>query len=1065
MKPVRLIMSAFGSYAEKTEIDFTDVQHGLFLITGDTGAGKTTVFDAVTYALYDQTSGGKREGNMMRSKYASEETDTYVEYTFSYREDVYRIRRNPEYIRLGKRRHADGSPRYVKESAGVELILPDGSAFRGKKRETDQKIVEIMGMDADQFTQTAMIAQGDFLKLLHAESRDRKRIFSKIFQTRLCYRVQEELKRRAGVLYRQLEDNLRDAVQEMERAELADIGGCGGEEPSYAERWKTLKSCAVIPYEEVLETLDEVIKAGSSLEKEKKKASKALQKSLDELNGRKREGETLNRLFDALEQVRGTEEELARRKDEYVRWEARLRTAQRADKVQVHENRYIRSEEAAEKSRKNIEDMIRRLDILKVQARESRELKLRREEEFTRQEKLCKADLIRLEDTLPLYDQLESLRELYAEEQKAQKESQREQEELRKAFEECKVRQEDVRKIKEAYAQSPGKAESLTLKKEKQADKSLDLKKLEEQLDRLGEEEKEWRLRKQRAEKDQLSYLDALQIYERRYQAFLAEQAGILAKELEAGRPCPVCGSCEHPHIRELAQDAPTQKEVEQAKKKRDQAEERREQAVTALQKQAARCEAGREAFSGEYERVLQMKPHKEAAGGSRGYEEIREVIRKAIDENEGILEEICLELEKARQEAERFRQAAEDEQKISGERNRLEQSYEQVKSTCEELVIEGKRLESEIRMKAEKLPLPAREQAKERMNELKTALETAKTAYEEAEKKELQTIEDMRKLEGQKANGDEVLRQQEEETAACRTDYEAALKNQGFEDEAAYRAGRLSADDMEELDGKIQDYRRKVHEVSGRKRSLKEQLEGKERADLEQIQEKIRVTAQDQKKGQEDYVRLYTANQKNREVRNRLKVCLEKNGELQRRYELIGNLSRTANGNLSGTVKMDFETYVQRQYFKQIIRAANKRLVRMTSGEFILQCREVKNLGSQGQAGLDLDIYHMASDSVRDVKTLSGGESFMASLSMALGLADIVQNTAGAIHLDTMFVDEGFGSLDDTARGQAIRILTDLADEKRLVGIISHVNELKEQIERRLAVTRTDKGSSANWI
>ena len=189
------------------------------------------------------------------------------------------------------------------------------------------------------------------------------------------------------------------------------------------------------------------------------------------------------------------------------------------------------------------------------------------------------------------------------------------------------------------------------------------------------------------------------------------------------------------------------------------------------------------------------------------------------------------------------------------------------------------------------------------------------------------------------------------------------------------------------------------------------------------------------------------------------------KNGELQRKYELIGNLSRTANGNLSGAVKMDFETYVQRQYFKQIIRAANKRLVRMTSGEFILQCREVKNLGSQGQAGLDLDIYHMASDSVRDVKTLSGGESFMASLSMALGLADIVQNTAGAVHLDTMFVDEGFGSLDDTARGQAIRILNDLADEKRLVGIISHVNELKEQIERRLAVTRTDRGSTAKWI
>jgi exonuclease SbcC len=174
----------------------------------------------------------------------------------------------------------------------------------------------------------------------------------------------------------------------------------------------------------------------------------------------------------------------------------------------------------------------------------------------------------------------------------------------------------------------------------------------------------------------------------------------------------------------------------------------------------------------------------------------------------------------------------------------------------------------------------------------------------------------------------------------------------------------------------------------------------------------------------------------------------------------MVSNLNRTANGNLSGTVKLDFETYVQRQYFKKIIYAANKRLIKMTNGEFILQCRNLKNLGNQGQAGLDLDVYHMLTDSVRDVKTLSGGESFMASLSMALGLADIVQNSAGGIRLETMFVDEGFGSLDDMAREQAIKVLTELAGDNRLVGIISHVNELKEQIDTKLIVTRTEKGS-----
>ena len=178
----------------------------------------------------------------------------------------------------------------------------------------------------------------------------------------------------------------------------------------------------------------------------------------------------------------------------------------------------------------------------------------------------------------------------------------------------------------------------------------------------------------------------------------------------------------------------------------------------------------------------------------------------------------------------------------------------------------------------------------------------------------------------------------------------------------------------------------------------------------------------------------------------------------------MIGNLSRTANGNLSGSAKLDFETYVQRRYFRQIIQAANRRLARMTSNEFILQCRDIRALGSQGQAGLDLDVYDLVNDSVRDVKSLSGGESFMAALSMALGLADIVQNTAGAVNLETMFVDEGFGSLDDAARERAIQILKELAGEKDLVGIISHVNELKEQIDWKLNVIQTERVSRTEW-
>ena len=279
---------------------------------------------------------------------------------------------------------------------------------------------------------------------------------------------------------------------------------------------------------------------------------------------------------------------------------------------------------------------------------------------------------------------------------------------------------------------------------------------------------------------------------------------------------------------------------------------------------------------------------------------------------------------------------------------------------------------------------------------------------------------------------------QSQEEVQKKIRSYKQIIKEQGFEDEESYHSQCMTERELEEAEQWIEAYQKELQELEANRTLLEQQLEGKER--------------------------LHNTNERNREIRDNLKRNFEKNSGLQKQYEIVGNLSKTANGNLSGSAKLDFETYIQRQYFRQIIRAANKRLVRMTSGEFILQCRDVEKLGSQGQAGLDLDVYHMATDTVRDVKTLSGGESFMAALSMALGLSDIVQNTAGAIHLDTMFIDEGFGSLDDVSRDQAIRVLNDLADKDRLIGIISHVNELKEQIDHKLVVKKNEKGSSVSW-
>jgi len=1056
MRPVKLIMSAFGSYAGKTEIDFTEIPNGLFLITGDTGAGKTTVFDAITYALYDRTSGGTRDGNMMRSQYAGEETSTYVEYTFLYQKKEYKIRRNPEYLRLGKRRYADGSPRYVKETPKVELTLPDGSIFKGKKRETDQKISEIIGLDADQFTQISMIAQGEFLKLLLAESRERKKIFSRIFQTRFYYRIQEELKKQAVQLYVKLEQNLQEMKLEMARVEYPSYKKDGGvwpeevqlekctEENELIKQWKVIAGQDIPDRERISVILKEIIDQGNRWEKVCKKESSRAQMVLEDKNRLLKEAELLNQLFDSYERVLSRLEEKMPEKAKYEFLTGRIQTGKKAGRVLQEEKRYLEEEKRLTKL--ELQECRKQLQELTDKQKEAGREKTEKETVLTEKK-------VRIQDAILQYQSMNAKKEELDKIIKEIKNYLNQSETILQKKEILQNNRKEILTFLKKYEKIETCINECRNQKEHIEEQIRHYEELDHQEERKEELKEDCERAKKEADREQKNYENAWAEYEMKYHKFLNEQAGILALNLEDGQPCPVCGSREHPQIAALSDEAPTQAEVELAKAERDKKEKIRDIKTEAFRKCLAGYQAAQEICLTLRKNI---KDEVEDITGIGWKEKIQSLKRTLMETEKRLkqLEEIF----------ERCRTLKENQEQIADQIEKLEEKERKTSQSLTESKLMYTKLEAEYQAMEEKLPYKTMEEAEEHLREITGKLELVRNNYETVTRCLTEKQNKEKELEGQQKTVSASVVQSQEEVQKKIRSYKQIIKEQGFEDEESYHSQCMTERELEEAEQWIEAYQKELQELEANRTLLEQQLEGKERKDTEQIAREIKEASGELEEIRKEYMKLHNTNERNREIRDNLKRNFEKNSGLQKQYEIVGNLSKTANGNLSGSAKLDFETYIQRQYFRQIIRAANKRLVRMTSGEFILQCRDVEKLGSQGQAGLDLDVYHMATDTVRDVKTLSGGESFMAALSMALGLSDIVQNTAGAIHLDTMFIDEGFGSLDDVSRDQAIRVLNDLADKDRLIGIISHVNELKEQIDHKLVVKKNEKGSSVSW-
>lgn len=928
MKPLKLTMSAFGSYAGKNVIDFTGQQQGIFLITGDTGAGKTTIFDAITYALYNQTSGGERNGNMMRSQYAQPETETYVELEFLYRGQTYRVRRNPDY-KITKTLK-NGKIREQKVPHSVELTLPDGTVFPEKKNATDAKIIEILGLTADQFSQIVMIAQGDFLKLLYTKSDERKMIFSKLFRTDIYWKIQENLRRKSMEMDERIQEN--DRAFEQEKSRIIPL-------PESEE----------LPLDELVERLRERLKDAL-------KEQNLRRANVEELNKKITKYEEINKLFVSLEKIRQTGKELEARQAESKERRQQIENARKADKVLVAEQQNLRQQQAVEQSAQAIAKMGETLaddqemfETLKTQLQEA-EAKQKREAADTQKKMLA------LEQSFPSYEALQNAR---SEEQQAKKVW------------------EDLRKTSEESFHK--KAAGIAALKEQQ--------KRQEQI--VEQTKKNW-------EQTSLSASESAKHYEHMYEAFLKEQAGILAENLSAGCPCPVCGSTVHPDPAKLSDHAVTELEVEQAKKTRAAAEEKRDLAYAAF----------------EAEKTEKQK------------------LAQAVEKEEA---DFVLAQTIAKQQ-----------------RKEAEQNYASLQKTAEQI--------------REKLVYPSLAEAKKQYAAMQKALEAAEQEIAKKRQKVSELAEAMNTLKGQKLAEEENQKTAKKLAVKTEKEYAKLLEKSGFVSEETYHLAILPERSRSKLEREEKEYESQCLRQQSEQKLLEKQVSGKTYTDTTELNEQLKIEKQALKEAEKTYMELHTAYENDRSVLQNCAVYLEKGKKLESEDQVIKSLSKTANGRLSGSAKIDFETYIQRQYFKQIIHEANKRLLTMSNHQFILKLKEEANTGRKTNEGLDLSVYSLVTDSERDVKTLSGGESFLAALAMALGLSDIVERSAGAIHPDMMFIDEGFGSLDAQSRQQAIEVLAELAGDSRMVGIISHVTELKEQIDRKLVVSRTDKGSRAVW-
>lgn len=1071
MKPILLTMQAFGSYGEKTEIDF---QKGsdFFLISGDTGSGKSTIFDAMMFALYGEVSTvginkdkkkNEKLDEMLSQFVDVQKTKPYASLIFTAyqhgQEETYTVRRTPRYTRPAKR----GDAKLQDERETVELLMPDGSQYPGKLSDTNRKIEELVGLTADQFRKVVMIAQGEFMDFLRAGSKEKTELLRDLLKTDYYYQLSERLKTLAK------EKNTAAKTQRANMSFFAGRAVTEGLPEEDAQALEVAKGTVITAKELQPEQVDALVDVLSDVcarlqlqQGELAQQQTAAQKDRDECMKRIEAAQPLMQRFKELEDAEKTLQECAAQAAEIEEKRGLIGKIRDAWAIEPKYQRMKDAQKALTNAQTELAAKQQELPQLKQTAADAAALHQQTENEKQTATALCSEVTTKVETALETFVALEKAEKALRQAEEADAKAKANAESAKKALDDFK-KQEDAWRKQEAELQGAEAAYEVCKQQNQQY---RDLKK---SLEDLHGNQKDVQEKARQAAAAAETYDGATKKQQRAQNeyddyrlAFLNAQAGLLARELAPGKPCPVCGALEHP--------APCQLTQENQQLNREQLEKLRKAADDAAKAQEEKAKESESA------RVKLTERQKAAEEAEKKLVEnatnIRENVPMATAADvEAMLQAWLPELQSASKSVQAKVKALDDVRKnlegAKAERDKLEKAAADAQETAKSTAVKKAEAEKTWKLHQEELSSSAyrtREDAVAQHTQAQEAKQKAEAAASQAAEKERQAQKAETDCETQIRRLNEEMPQKQANAEEFNQQYQQAMADKSL-DEAQWQAltANYDAEEPDRLQKKVNDFDQKKNTAETQYTTAQSAIAGREKPDMAKLEAASKAAESALKEVSDALEAAKHLRLNNEKVLEDLREGREPLAEACKAANTAQHLSDVMAGTESGN-RMNLETFVQRNYMEKILRDANRRFRDMSNGQFELKLIPVEDAGEGKNKGLDLEVYSIVTGKTRSVNTLSGGESFMAALSLALGMADQIQAATAAIHLDVMFIDEGFGSLSDNARNEAVNILKEMAGKQRQIGIISHVSELKDEIENQLIVKKDDRGSHISW-